>query len=369
MVSGGPRDPRKDELAWADLTQSMSRFAPHLPPTAHPETLSGGAARLAQICQLLWATPGIALLDQPDVGLDRRGWELMIEVLDEMRALGQAQLIATHDERLAATARFDHPARHAQRGQEGRPGVTELRELWPRIRVPPLAETPALARLVVAALWLAARAARTAADDDRPPGCRRGRAGCRIGLHAAGTGSVSAGVRCWRSCCSESLTFIVSVDDGRAAASQAVLTTLVRLSLLLVVVLLVVLPQDAEAALTEAMAFVRLPPRIAFELLVAARVVTGVPGDLAQQRLARRALDLSPGGLRGILAEPLDAVRYVLRAARQRRQSLRTGAALAALGSAGQRSMYRSVSFGRNGRYVLVAGTVVAIVALLVGLL
>ena len=147
-----------------------------------------------------------------------------------------------------------------------------------------------------------------------------------------------------------------------------VLTTTLRLSLLLVVALLVVLPQDAEAALTEAIAFVRLPPRIAFELLVAARVVAAVPGDLARQRLARRALDLSPGGLRGILAEPFDAVRYSFGAARQRWQSLRTGAALAALGSGRQRSMYRSVSFDRNGRYVLVAGTAVAIVALLVGL-
>ena len=103
-VSGGPSDPRRDEMAWADLTQSITRFAPHLPPTAHPGTLSGGAARLAQLCRLLWVTPGIALLDQPDVGLDQRGWELMVEVLDEMRALGQAQLIATHNARLAATA-------------------------------------------------------------------------------------------------------------------------------------------------------------------------------------------------------------------------------------------------------------------------
>ncbi len=96
--------------------------------------------------------------------------------------------------------------------------------------------------------------------------------------------------------------------------------------------------------------------------------MAGVPGDLAQQRLARRALDLSPGGLRGILGAPLVAVRYAVRAARQRWQSLRAGAALAALGSGHRRSMYRSVSFGRNGRYVLVAGTVVAIVSLLVGL-
>ena len=32
--------------------------------------------------------------------------------------------------------------------------MTELRELWPRVRVPPLVDTPALARLAVGALWL-----------------------------------------------------------------------------------------------------------------------------------------------------------------------------------------------------------------------
>jgi ABC-type sulfate/molybdate transport systems ATPase subunit len=104
VVSGGPRDPRTDEMAWSDLTQSMARFAPHLPATAHPDSLSAGAARLVQLCRLLWTTPGVALLDQPDVGLDQRGWELLVEILDEMRALGQAQIFATHDERLAATA-------------------------------------------------------------------------------------------------------------------------------------------------------------------------------------------------------------------------------------------------------------------------
>ncbi|HYI22952.1 MAG TPA: hypothetical protein VEX62_09985 [Candidatus Limnocylindrales bacterium] len=246
--------------------------------------------------------------------------------------------------------------------------MTELRELWPRIRVPPLAETPALARLAVAAMWLVLGLL------GRPLTTTVLLAAAVAVLVAASGYTPWALARIsWRPLLVivliGMLTFIVSIDDGRAAASQAVMTTALRLSLLLVVALLVVLPQDAEAALTEAVAFVRLPPRIAFELLVAARVVAGVPGDLAEQRLARRALDLSPGGLRGILFMPLDAVRYAVRAARQRWQSLRMGAGLAALGSGRQRSMYRSVEFGRNGRYVLVAGTVVAIVALLVGLL
>ncbi len=242
--------------------------------------------------------------------------------------------------------------------------MTELREVWPRIRVPPLGETPALARLAIAALWLLLGLL------GRPLTTTVLLAAAVAVLVAASGYTLRALARVsWRPLLVivliGMLTFIVSIDDSRAAAAQAVLTTVLRLSLLLVVILLVVLPQDAEAALTEAMAFVRLPPQIAFELLIAARVVAGVPDDLAQRRLARRAMDLSPGGLRGILIVP----RFAVRAARQRWQSLRIGAGLAALGSGRQRSMYRSVSFGRNGRYVLVAGTVVAIVALLVGLL
>jgi len=245
--------------------------------------------------------------------------------------------------------------------------VTELRELWPRIRMPPLAETPALARLAVAALWLILGLL------GRPLTTTVLLAVAVAVLVVASGYTPSALARVsWRPLLPivliGMLTFILSIDDGRAAASQAVVTTTSRLSLLVVVALLVVLPQDAEAALTEAIAFVRLPSRIGFELLIAARVVAAVPGDLVRQRLARRALDLSPGGLRGILAAPFDAVRYSFGAARQRWQSLRTGATLAALGSGRQRSMYRSVSFDRNGRYVLVAGTAVAIVALLVGL-
>jgi len=99
-VSGGRRDIRRDETLWADLTETLARFAPHLPPAGDPRHLSGGAARLAQLCALLWAAPGIALLDQPEVGIDRRGWELLVGLLDELRRLGQAQLVATHDELL-----------------------------------------------------------------------------------------------------------------------------------------------------------------------------------------------------------------------------------------------------------------------------
>jgi energy-coupling factor transport system ATP-binding protein len=102
-VSGGS-DARSDQLAWADLTQVLARFAPHLPAAARPGSLGTGAARLAQLARLLWNAPGVCLLDQPEVGLDERGWALLVEILDEMQALGQAQLIVTHDPNLQATA-------------------------------------------------------------------------------------------------------------------------------------------------------------------------------------------------------------------------------------------------------------------------
>jgi hypothetical protein len=135
------------------------------------------------------------------------------------------------------------------------------------------------------------------------------------------------------------------------------------------VTLLVVLPQDAEVALDEALVWLRLPDRLGYGLLVAARVVAGVPADFGAHGAARRALELSPGGLRGVLAELPAAVGYATRAARRRWRGLWTAARLNALGSSRQRSMYRSVAFGRNGRYVLVAGALVAVVGLLIGLI
>jgi ABC-type multidrug transport system ATPase subunit len=39
-------------------------------------------------------------MDEPTYGLDRRGTDAVISLLDELRAIGQAQLLATHDPRL-----------------------------------------------------------------------------------------------------------------------------------------------------------------------------------------------------------------------------------------------------------------------------
>jgi hypothetical protein len=117
------------------------------------------------------------------------------------------------------------------------------------------------------------------------------------------------------------------------------------------------------------MALLRLPPRIPFLLLTATRVLAAMPSDLAAFHAARRSRDMTRRGVRGLVIEPLTALAYLSRAARHRWRGLRTSAQLAALGSASQRSLYRPVSFGRNGRYVLAGGLLVAVVGLLIGLI
>jgi energy-coupling factor transport system ATP-binding protein len=103
-VSIGSRDPTRDEQMWDELSDVLSRFAPHLPPDAAPGRLGAGQQRLLNVAAAAWAASGVLLLDQPAAGLDRRAWELLSTLLDELRALGQAQLIATHDEALAQDA-------------------------------------------------------------------------------------------------------------------------------------------------------------------------------------------------------------------------------------------------------------------------
>ncbi|CAN5785380.1 ATP-binding cassette domain-containing protein [soil metagenome] len=89
----------KPNLA-AEVEQVLDRFGARLAPGGSPHGLSSGELRLLQFATALWSSPGVLLLDQPAQGLDRRGWELLAELLDDLRGLGQAQVMATHDERL-----------------------------------------------------------------------------------------------------------------------------------------------------------------------------------------------------------------------------------------------------------------------------
>ena len=66
----------------------------------NPFRLSQGEQRRLSLAALALRPPGVLLLDEPTFGLDRRGTEAVVELLDEMRSTGQAQVLATHDPRL-----------------------------------------------------------------------------------------------------------------------------------------------------------------------------------------------------------------------------------------------------------------------------
>jgi energy-coupling factor transport system ATP-binding protein len=67
-----------------------------------PYRLSGGEQRRLSVAAALARRPSVLLLDEPTFGQDRRGWEAMAVILDELAADGIAVIAATHDERFAA---------------------------------------------------------------------------------------------------------------------------------------------------------------------------------------------------------------------------------------------------------------------------
>jgi energy-coupling factor transport system ATP-binding protein len=65
-----------------------------------PFRLSQGEQRRLSLAALALLPPAILLLDEPTFGLDRRGTESVLTLLDSTRSHGQAQVLATHDPRL-----------------------------------------------------------------------------------------------------------------------------------------------------------------------------------------------------------------------------------------------------------------------------
>ena len=68
----------------------------------------GQARKVAVLAGLLPAfaspTPGLIILDEPDAGLDDASIEILGQWLNELRTMGHALLVATHDERVMAQA-------------------------------------------------------------------------------------------------------------------------------------------------------------------------------------------------------------------------------------------------------------------------
>ncbi len=83
-----------------DADGVLARFGLGYLADENPFRLSQGEQRRLSLAGLVIRPPAVLLLDEPTFGLDRRGTDSVISLLNELRATGQAQLLATHDPRL-----------------------------------------------------------------------------------------------------------------------------------------------------------------------------------------------------------------------------------------------------------------------------
>lgn len=65
--------------------------------TRSPYQLSGGEQRRLSVATALARSPSLLLLDEPTFGQDRRGWEAIAQIIDELVEEGTTVIAATHD--------------------------------------------------------------------------------------------------------------------------------------------------------------------------------------------------------------------------------------------------------------------------------
>ncbi|MDO3379843.1 ABC transporter ATP-binding protein [Geoalkalibacter halelectricus] len=68
------------------------------------KTLSGGERKRIELASVLGLKPRLAILDEPDSGIDMLSTQGLIEVIQAFRRQGSAVLLITHREEIAATA-------------------------------------------------------------------------------------------------------------------------------------------------------------------------------------------------------------------------------------------------------------------------
>lgn len=81
----------------ARLGLPLDRFGPR-----SPYRLSGGEQRRLSLATALVRRPRLLLLDEPTFGQDRRGWESIASIVDDLVDAGTTVIAATHDRAFAA---------------------------------------------------------------------------------------------------------------------------------------------------------------------------------------------------------------------------------------------------------------------------
>ncbi len=91
---------RAPDPADPDVRAALGRFGLGQLGAEDPFRVSEGEQRRLGIAAASIARPSILLLDEPTFGLDRRGADAVVDLLDRLRLDGRTQVMATHDPRL-----------------------------------------------------------------------------------------------------------------------------------------------------------------------------------------------------------------------------------------------------------------------------
>lgn len=81
----------------------LERFGVDVEPGRQATDLSGGQGQRVALCRALLTDPAVILADEPTGNLDRANAEVVEAALRERAHAGASVVLATHDERLAAT--------------------------------------------------------------------------------------------------------------------------------------------------------------------------------------------------------------------------------------------------------------------------
>jgi putative ABC transport system ATP-binding protein len=99
LAAGAPRrDAAKRALELLDLLGLLDKAG------ASPATLAGGQRQRLAIARALANRPSLLLADEPTGALDSEGSAEVLELFRRLHAEGQAILLVTHDDRVAAAA-------------------------------------------------------------------------------------------------------------------------------------------------------------------------------------------------------------------------------------------------------------------------
>jgi energy-coupling factor transport system ATP-binding protein len=99
MAGPGPVDAQTPDREAAGRSV-LARFGLGALADEDPFRISQGEQRRLSLAAVAMRAPALLLLDEPTFGLDRRGSQRVVAMLDEGRSRGQAQVLATHDPRL-----------------------------------------------------------------------------------------------------------------------------------------------------------------------------------------------------------------------------------------------------------------------------